>query len=151
MQPLVDRAMQRGLVAAGVLSPKGAVLAVSGDLEADELRAIAAFVSHARPADFLDRLFAGELVRATVADREICLGVAGRCVFVLTVLGPHVGGAVHATELFRDEVDATIALARDSTGEEWTPPISGPSGSGSPPAEAFVFLPSSRRTSGGSN
>ena len=144
MQRFALKAVGRGLAAAGVLSPKGRVLAVEGGLDEDELRAIAAFVSHARPADFLERLFAGELVTATVADREICLGVAARCVFVVTVFGSG-AGARHATELFRSDVEFAIERARDAGRDEWIPPDGGTSGSGSAPAEAFVWPPDPKR------
>ena len=151
LEPLVRRALGRGLAAAGVLSPKGRVLAALGALDDDELQAIAAFVSHARPAEFLDRLFVGELVTANVAGREICLGVAGQCVFVVTVFGPHHPAGLHATALFRDEVDWTITMDREAEKSEWVPPDAGPSGSGSAPAEAFAWPPAPGRGGRGAN
>lgn len=144
MAPVVRSTVARGLPSAAILSPKGDVIASDGVLEADELRAIAAFVCQPRTADFLDRLFSGELVTATVAEREICLGVAGRCVFILTVLGSAREESLEATALFRQEVDELVGLARADSGR-WIPPIPGPTGSGSPPAEAFVFLPTRDR------
>jgi hypothetical protein len=145
----VRRALERGAVGVAALSPMGDPLIVMGELDRAEVRALAAAVSHRRSADFLERLFDGELVTASVDEREICLCVSARCLFVVVVLGVDRDRALAATEMLRAEIDIVVRAARSSG--NWPPPGSGWSGSGSPPAEAFVFPPGERGRRGGKN
>lgn len=64
------RAVDAGLEGVAVLSPAGEPIEVVGALDRHEVRALAALVSRQGPAGVLDRLFAGELVSATLDRTE---------------------------------------------------------------------------------
>jgi hypothetical protein len=83
----VQRAVDRGLAAAAVLDVDGKPFAVAGALDDDEVRAVAGLVTcRLRSPDLLDRMLEGEMVTSSLDDREVSIGIAGRCVFVVVVL-----------------------------------------------------------------
>lgn len=127
---VVQCAVDGGLAAAAIFDVDGHPLAVAGALDADEARAIGSVVTgRLRDPELLERMLAGERVAAPLDDREVQLGIAARCVFVVAILGH---GSMAA---FHDDVERAISEARaDFSG---SPLRSGPGsgGSSSGPAE----------------
>jgi hypothetical protein len=64
------QALHSGLEGAAVLSPQGEPIELAGTLDRHEVRALAALVSRQGPPGILDKLFAGELVSATLDGTE---------------------------------------------------------------------------------
>jgi hypothetical protein len=131
----VSRGVESGLRAAAVLDGRGGVLATAG-MEADEARAIAAAaVTRLEVPKRLERMSElGELLRASLDDREVAIGIAGGCVFVVVVYGADpLTSKVAGDEMWID-VERTVRDARESiAGFPGSPPASGGSSSG--PAE----------------
>lgn len=151
LRPALIHALDDGVGGVAVLKPNGDPIAIGGWLERSEVRGLAALASKQGPPDLLDRLFRGEI--ATASDgRTIYLAIAARCVFVLVVADVLSPDSHKATALrLRDEIESAIQARRDAVQipSGWRPPPTSSGGSGSPPAEAFVFL--SGRARGQSN
>jgi hypothetical protein len=142
----MEEALYSGLSGVAVLTPKGEPIRVLGDLEHDELRALAALFSKQGTPDLLDRLFRGEIATESVdADRIAYLAIAARCAFVVAVSHGRLvstAASYRSASRLRQSIDAVIRTPqKESSDFSMPPPGSAAGGSGSPPAEAFVFLP----------
>jgi hypothetical protein len=133
--PLVRVAVAEGLEGAAILDVDGKLLAIAGALDDDETHAIAAVITNQmRSPDVLARMLDGELIESTLGDRMIGIGIAARCVFVVIV--PSQGSRLSraASEGLCFQVERLISQARaDFSGAR--PPVSGPGGSSSGPAQ----------------
>ena len=131
----VDRAVRSGLAAAAILDVDGEPFALAGALDNDEARAIAAVVTRRlRAPDMLARMLAGEMLTTALDDREVAIGIASRCVFVVVILGGDAELSCAATAELRDEVEQMISRER---AEFRSSPLREPGsgGSSSGPAE----------------
>lgn len=82
----VARAVDDVVEAAALLDRDGNVVAAAGALTDDDLRAIAGVLTHSLKGEALaTRLLDGELYWFDLDDRAVSVGVAGQCVFVVTV------------------------------------------------------------------
>src|SRR5437588_9414731 len=90
----VQHAVERGLAAAAVLDHEGKPCAVAGALDDDEARAIAALITRRlRSPDLLQRMLDGEMMSSELDAREVSIGIAARCVYIVVVRGaatPHI-------------------------------------------------------------
>jgi hypothetical protein len=132
----VQRAVDRGLAAAAVLDVDGKPFAVAGALDDDEARAVVAFLAtgRLRSPDLLDRMLEGEMVTSSLDDREVSIGIAGRCVFVVVVLAPDLDLS-RAVDGLRVEVEQMISSLRASFSGSRPPGAPSSGGSSSGPAE----------------
>jgi hypothetical protein len=138
--------VEAGLAAAAILDGNGDALAVAGALDADEARAVAAFVTNqARSENLRARLHAGELLDGNFGERDVRVGIAAECVFIVVVL-PNEPAAVSLTAIddLRRDIEAIVGgIRRQVAGfvppSSPPPPPTGSSGSGgSGPAELPV-------------
>lgn len=131
----VQRAVDRGLAAAAVLDVDGKRFAVAGALDDDEAWAVAALVTgRLRSPDLLGRMLDGRMVTSSLDDREVSIGIAGRCVFVVAVLVPDLDLS-RAVDGLRVEVEQMISSARASFSGSRPPGAPSSGGSSSGPAE----------------
>jgi len=131
----VQCAVDRGLAAAAVLEVDGKPFAVAGALDDDEARAIAGLVTgRLRNPDLLDRMLEGEMVTSSLDDREVSIGIAGRCVFVVVVLAPNLDLSL-AVDALRVEVEQMISSSRANFSRSRPPGAPSSGGSSSGPAE----------------
>jgi hypothetical protein len=113
---------------------EGKPFAVAGALDDDEARAVAALVTgRLRSPDLLDRMLEGEMLTSSLDDREVSIGITGRCVFVVVVLAPDLDLS-RAVDGLRVEVEQMISssLANFSGSRPPGAPSSGGSSSGPP-------------------
>ena len=137
----VRLAVEGGLAAAAILDVEGKSLAVAGALDDDEARAVAAVVTRRlRSPDLLGRMLDGEMIASSLDDREVSIGIAARCVFVVAVLGRDPVASRVAVDELRCDVERMISEARaDVSGSVPPPPPTGSGGSSSGPAELPVI------------
>jgi hypothetical protein len=135
----VRLAVEGGLDAAAILDVEGQPLAVAGALDDDEARAIAAVVTRRlRSPDLLGRMLDGELMPSSLDAREVRIGIAARCVFIVAVLGQDSAASCRAADELRADVERMVSEARARPGAP--PPLRGGSGgSSSGPAELPVI------------
>jgi len=134
----VRGAIEAGLHAAAVLTAEGKALAIAG-FDRDEARAFAAFVTNRmRTPDLLQRLLAGELPTWPLGDRDVSIGIAASCVFVVAVHGSDAAAARDAVYRFRNTVEQMVNEAKADVSVS-LPPTSGSGGSSSGPAELPVI------------
>jgi hypothetical protein len=132
----VQRAVDRGLAAAAVLDVEGKPFAVAGALDDDEARAVAGLVTgRLRSPDLLIRMLEGEMVTSSLDDREVSIGIAGRCVFVVVVLAPDLDLSRIAVDGLRVEVEQMISSSRANFSGSRPPGSPSSGGSSSGPAE----------------
>jgi hypothetical protein len=132
----VQHAVDAGLDAAAILDTEGKPYAVAGAFDDDEARAIAAVVTRRlRSPDLLARMLEGEMVTSSLDDREVSIGIAARCVFIVVIVGRDPAASRAMAEDFRCEVERMVSEARaDFSGSR--PPVDpGSGGSTSGPAE----------------
>ena len=136
----VQRAVDSGLGAASILDVEGKALAVAGALDDDEARAIASVVTRRlRSPDLLGRMLEGEMVTTSLDDREVSIGIAARCVFVVAVFGPDPSSCGVVVDELRCEVERMIREARADFSGSPLPSAPGSGGSSSGPAELPVI------------
>jgi hypothetical protein len=136
----VRRAVESGLDAAAILDVEGTPFAVAGALDDDEARAIAAVVTRRlRSPDLLGRMLAGEMMTSSLDDREVSIGIASRCVFVVVVLGRNPAVSRLAVDELRSDVERMISEARADVSGSRPPPPTGSGGSSSGPAELPII------------
>lgn len=128
--------VEEGLDAAAICDVEGNPLAVSGELDADEVQAIGMILTgRMREADRLARMLDDQVLTSPLGEREITIGIAANCVFVVAVRNP-VGRAL-AFDGFRSFVERLINDARARVPGS-RPPLGGSGGSSSGPAELPV-------------
>lgn len=136
---IVASAVTRGLAAAAIFEVDGKPLAVSGELDGDEVGAIGMLV--ARPLqspDPLARMLDGALLVSALGERVVLVGIAARCVFVAAVLHGDSRWSRGLARELHDEVEREISRARaDLPAAPGSAPGSGGSSSG--PAELPVI------------
>src|SRR3954469_11917801 len=132
----VQRAVDDGLDAAAILDEEGKPFAVAGGLDDDEVCAIAAVVTRRlRIPDLLNRVLKGEMVTSSLDDREVSIGIAARCVFIVVVLCGDPERSRRLVDDLRRDVEQIIRVERSRS---FVPrPPSGGSSSG--PAELPVI------------
>jgi len=141
LEPVLGIAIWGGLRGVAVLSSSGESIEAAGALAAHEARALAAVVAKHGPADLHDQLFAGKVVASTHEGQVVYLAIAGRCLFVVAIADPSNPHAEHLAKALRDGIERTMREDLARSFDDWQPPPGSSGGSGSPPAEAFVFLP----------
>ena len=137
----VQRAVEAGLDAAAILDAKGKPLGVAGALDGDEARAIAAHATRqVRAPDLLARLLRGEMIDASLGDREARIGIAANCVLFIVVFprDPAAMSLVAVDEL-RSDIEQMIQDAKSSVSKSQLPPPTSSGGSSSGPAELPVI------------
>jgi hypothetical protein len=136
----VRLAVEAGLDAAAILDAKGKPLALAGALDRDEARAIAAHATRElRTPDLLERLMQGELLNASLGDRDACIGIVASCVFFVVVFprDPASTSLVAVDEL-RSDIARMIEDAKSDVSKSQLPPPPRSGGSSSGPAELPV-------------
>jgi hypothetical protein len=153
VRPAFTRTIGSGGCLSGValLDAAGDTIAVAGELERYEVRALAALVTKRGPPDLVDKLFDGEIVTGSFENKVVYLAIAEGRIFVLAVSGSMSSDSELAVACVRDRIAIAIRLILEPSSDDWVPPSDGGAGSGSPPAEAFVFLPHRRRGGGDPN
>ncbi len=136
----VKRAVDTGLAAAAILDEEGKPFAVAGALDHDEARAVAALVTRRlRTPDLLGQMLSGALITSRLDDREVCIGIAARCVFVVVILGSDAEASDDAVDELFTEVDWIVRRMRNPP-RAWHPKTPGGSGGSGPgPAELPVI------------
>jgi hypothetical protein len=135
----VQLAVEAGLESAAVLDIDGKPLAVAGALDDDEARAVAAVVTRKlRSPDLLARMLEGEVMSSSLDDREVRIGIAARCVFVVAVVGPDAEASLAAVTELHSDVTRAISEARSDFSGSPRPASPPPGGSSSGPAELPV-------------
>jgi len=135
-EPLV-RAVTRGLAAAAVLDRDGTLIARAGDLSDDDIRALAGALTESLKGENLaERLFVGEMIDVSLDDRGALLGIAGRAVFVVAVLG--VVPRLTAARNLRVEVEAEVERVLSLTPTVRIVPPSNPDDGGSTSGPAHM-------------
>lgn len=147
--PALDDAVrlgvEAGLDAAAILDAKGTPLALAGDIDREQARALVAHAtSQARTPELRAQLLAGELLtlslgerehgdaREALADRDARVGIAARCVFFVAVM-PREPAAISPSAI--DELRADIERRiRDARSAASTPPAPGSGGSDGAPS-----------------
>jgi hypothetical protein len=136
----VRLAVEGGLAAAAILDVEGKPLAVAGALDDDEARAIEAVVTRRlRSPDLLGRMLEGEMMTSLLDEREVSIGIAASCVFVVVVLGRDPAASRVAVDELRSDLERMISDARADVSGSRRPPPSGSGGSSSGPAELPVI------------
>jgi len=136
----VRLAVEGGLGTAAILDVEGKPLAVAGALDGDEARAIAAVVTRRlRSPDLLVRMREGEMLTMSLGDREVSVGIAANCVFVVVVLGPDPAVSRVAVDDLRRDVEQMVRDARAGVSGSRPPPPTDSGGSHSGPAELPVI------------
>jgi hypothetical protein len=127
---VLTHAVEAGLVAAALVDRDGNTVGLAGAITDEEAMPLAALVMYRlKSGDLASRLFAGEILSLTLDDRDVAVGIAGRQLIVVAVLGASTLALV--CEL-RDDVERMLPK-KDVEGP---PPWSGGGGgSGSGPAE----------------
>ena len=137
MRDALGRAIAGGIVGVALLDRDGTIVGLAGDIPDDEARLLAEFVmmraNEAAPELAIGgrhrrlaaRLFAGEILVERVAGRDVAVGIAGKQLFVVAVLG---GASRELVESLCDELDAM--LVRDDGEQAFVPPHGGSGGSG---------------------
>jgi hypothetical protein len=136
----VRLAVEAGLDAAAILDAKGKPLAVAGALDDDEARAIAAHATRqARTTDLLERMLRGELIEASLSEREARIGIAAGYVFFVVVFprNPAAMSLVAVDEL-RADIEEMVHDAKSGVAKSQEPPPTSSGGSSSGPAELPV-------------
>ena len=133
-----------GLDAAAVYDVEGKPIAVSGELDEVEVQAIEMVLAgRMREDGRLVRMLDGQLLRSPLGEREIMIGIAANCVFVVAVRNPLVEmsrdplGRAIAFDVFQSFVARVINDARARVTRS-RPPLGGSGGSSSGPAELPV-------------
>jgi hypothetical protein len=125
----VQLAVDAGLSAAAILDASGKLLAVAGALDDDEARALAAHATHQlRAPDLLERMHENEMIKAWFGERDVRIGIASKCVFMIVVL-PRDPATVSRAAVEELRADIAHALNRANT-RLLPPPSSGSSSSG---------------------
>jgi hypothetical protein len=129
------RAIASGVAAAAILDHRGKVVALAGELDPHEARAIVAHATHQLDRAHA-RLLDGELLATSIAGRDARIGIAGGSVFFVIVLpsDPAAMSLVALDEL-RADIEQIIHDAKTSFDDALPPPSSAPGGSSSGPAE----------------
>ncbi len=133
---VLNRAVADGVTAAAVLDRAGKPLAVAGALAEDEARPLAGLVvNRADSHDLIGRMFGGEMIELSLEERDVSIGIAGRRVFVVVVLGAAREATREIATRLRNEVSQLLSWVQaDLPG--WT---HGSGGSSSGPAELPVI------------
>ena len=127
-----------GVDAVAILDSKGQPLAIGGDLDPMTARALAAFGTREAPSrELLARLNAGEILTTSLEDREVNIGVAAECMFVVVVM-PRDRAALKWTAKDLVALVARIVAGAREGSSDFLPPPSSPGGSSSGPAELQV-------------
>ena len=132
---VAKHAVAGGLDAVAVLDPKGKPLVLAGDLGPDEARAVAAFAT--RESELRSRLMNGEVLDASLGDRQALVAVAAKSVLIVVVF-PREPGKVQpgVVDRFRIQCDLIVARANEGSSDgDMPPPSSSGGGSSSGPAE----------------
>jgi hypothetical protein len=132
---LLTRAVEDGLVAAALVDRDGKVIGLAGAIAEEEAMPLAALVLYRlERQDLAARLFAGEVLSLALDDRDVAVGIAGRQLFVVAVLGASSPAMHELVRQLRDDVAGMLAPA--GGGFAGPPPwTGGAGGSGSGPAE----------------
>lgn len=137
MRAALDRAVADGIAGAALLDRDGRIIALAGELPDDEARPITEFVmmradDRTRDRKLTARLFAGEILFDHVAGRDIAVGIAGRQLFVIAVLG---GAKRELAESLRSEVERMLDRV-----EPPFVPTSGSGGSGGSGPDSLALI-----------
>jgi len=133
-------AVKGGMEAAAILDSKGKPVAVAGALDDHEARAIAAHATRlGKTANLLDRMVRGELLIASLGEREARVGIAAGCVFFVVIF-PRDPAAMSlvAMDEFRTAIEEIIRHAKFGAPKSQVPPPTSSGGSSSGPAELPV-------------
>ena len=84
------------------------------------------------------RMLAGEMMTSSLDDREVSIGIAARCVFVVAVLGRD-PAAARVVDQLRCDVEQMVREARAEFTDSRPRPTGGSGGSSSGPAELPVI------------
>jgi hypothetical protein len=121
-------ALHEGLVGVALVDREGNVVGRAGEIDEDEAMPMTTLVMmrcSAATGDLSERLFAGEIIVAELDRGEVAVGVAGRQLFIVAVLG---AGDVQIVDELRTRVEAM--LAQDAPRFVPTPGSGGSGGSG---------------------
>jgi hypothetical protein len=135
--PVLDNALRDGLVGVALVDREGRVMGRAGEIDDDEAMPMTTLVMmrvSKATGDLSERLFAGEIVVAELDRGDVAVGVAGRQLFVVAVLG---SGDVQIVDDLRRHVERI--LAHDEARVVPTPGSGGSGGSG-PDSLALVEL-----------
>lgn len=128
------RAVDSGVAAAAILDHRGKVLALAGELDPHEARAIVAHATHQLDRAHA-RLVGGELLATSIAGRDARIGIAGDSVFFVVVL-PSDPAAMSLVALddLRADIEQIAKDARAAVADVQPPPPAMGSGGSSGPA-----------------
>jgi hypothetical protein len=133
---MLDNALREGLVAVALVDRDGNVVGRAGEIDEDEAMPMTTLVmmrASSATGDLSDRLFAGEIVVAELDKGDVAVGVAGKQLFVVAVLGR---ADVEVVRALRDTV--ANKLAHDVDARFMPTPGSGGSGGSGPDDLALI-------------
>ncbi|HEX4455072.1 MAG TPA: hypothetical protein VH143_29630 [Kofleriaceae bacterium] len=134
---VLNNALRDGLVGVALVDREGHVMGRAGEIDDDEAMPMTTLVMmrvSKATGDLSERLFAGEIVVAELDRGDVAVGVAGRQLFVVAVLG---SGDVQIVDDLRRRVEAMLA---DDEPRFVPTPGSGGSGGSGPDSLALVEL-----------
>jgi hypothetical protein len=131
--PVLQRAVEKGLVAAALVDREGNTVGLAGAIAEEEARPLVALVMHRLKSDDLSaRLFAGEIVSLRLDGRGMAVGVAKRQLFLVAILGAMIPETLELVRELRDEVESMLPDRDVGAPPPWS---GGAGGSGQGPAE----------------
>ncbi|HEY1815946.1 MAG TPA: hypothetical protein VGG74_26540 [Kofleriaceae bacterium] len=114
---ILSRGLEDGLAGVALVDRDGRVICKVGEIDDDEAMPIASLVMmRAKEAlrdlpSLRERLFTGDVLIDRLEDREVAVGVAGRQLFVVAVLG---AARSHAVEVLLENVERVLAHDKPS-------------------------------------
>jgi hypothetical protein len=103
------RAVKDGLVAVALVDREGVTISCIGAIGEEEAMPLAAYVmDRLRTDDLTSRLFEGEILTLALDDRAVAVGVAGRQLFVVAVLGDWTAATQALVRELRDDIDGML-------------------------------------------
>ncbi len=134
---VLNNALREGVVGVALVDRDGHVVGRAGEIDEDEAMPMTTLVMmrvSKADGDLSERLFAGEIVVAELDRGDVAVGVAGRQLFVVAVLGR---ADVDIVRALRDAVANRLSHDDES---RFLPPGSGGSGGSGPDSLALVEL-----------
>jgi hypothetical protein len=132
---MLNNALREGLVGVALVDRDGTVVGRAGEIDEDEAMPMTTLVmmrASKASGDLSDRLFGGEIVVAELDKGDVAVGVAGKQLFVVAVLGR---ADVDVVRALRD----TVAKLVHDAGPRFMPtPRSGGSGGSGPDDLALI-------------
>jgi len=131
---VAKHAVADGLDAVAVLDSEGRLLALAGDLDANETRAVAAFAN--RDSDDRSRLMNGDVLDASIDDQPARVAIAAS-VWIVMVFPRDPSELQRVVDRLRMQCDQIVAMANEESARDdiLPPPSSSGGGSSSGPAE----------------